>query len=160
MDTNCDQFVYVDHLLAEHRRLERLIHRTLASIPTWEESDFVGWLPAMRSGLEAVRAELAQHFKEEEAGGCVEEAIARCPGVSQEAQAVLQEHGPILAELDRLIALCRRAQPPTADEARQIEHDFRALVRRLRQHEAVENDIMQRAFAVSLENGVEQPQDI
>jgi hypothetical protein len=114
----------------------------------------------VRSGLESVRKELAQHFAEEEAGGCIEEAIARCPGVSQEAQAVLQEHGPILTELDRLIALCRRAQPPTAEEARQIEQDVRALVRRLRQHEAVENTIMQRAFAVSLDNGGEESDDI
>src|SRR4029450_1925477 len=67
------KFAYVDHMLSEHRRLDQLIRRTLASVPSWEELDAADWLPRMTSGLVAIQTELAHHFRDEEQGGCLEE---------------------------------------------------------------------------------------
>jgi hypothetical protein len=66
MKNGCEEFAYVEHLIAEHRRLDHLIGRTLASLPTWEESDLTAWKPRMVQGLRSSRAALAQHFRDEE----------------------------------------------------------------------------------------------
>jgi iron-sulfur cluster repair protein YtfE (RIC family) len=146
------EFAYVDHLLAEHRRLDQLIRRTLAALPSWEESDVASWLARMLDGLQAIRQELAQHFREEEGGGCLEEAVARCPALSPEVQRIEQEHERILGQLDELILAGQHLAQPTAREAHVLGQELRALVHQIRAHEALENRIMQRGFGVCLEN--------
>jgi Hemerythrin HHE cation binding domain len=152
MKNGCGEYPYVDHLLAEHRRLDQLIRRTLASLPCWEESDVSAWTPRMVAGLEAIRRELAQHFREEEAGGCLEEAVARCPALSSEVRQIEGEHQGLLGALDELILSCQRLTQPTARDAHALGQELRALVHRLRAHEALENRIMQRGFGISLEH--------
>jgi len=144
--------VFVEHLLAEHRRLDHLISQTMAALPGWDEIDAWQWLPRLVEGLNAIRHELAQHFHEEEDGGCLEEAVSRCPGLSSEVARVESEHAKLLADLDELI---RRAQPLSGskpDEARVLGQKLRAIVLELHAHEALENQIMARGFGRSLEN--------
>src|SRR5207237_1194293 len=97
MTTGCGEYAYVEHLLAEHRRLEQLIHRTLAALPAWESADTSGWLPRMIEGLKAIRQEAANHFREEELGGCLEEAVAHCPSLSSEFTRAEKEQQELLA---------------------------------------------------------------
>jgi len=144
--------VFVEHLLAEHRRLDHLISRTMAALPSWGENGASQWLPRLVEGLNAIRQELAQHFHEEEDGGCLEEAVSRCPGLSSEVARVESEHSKLLADLDELI---RRAQPLSGskpDDARVLGQKLRAIVLELHAHEALENQIMARGFGRSLEN--------
>ena len=84
MTTGFGDYVYVEHLVTEHHRLEHLIRRTLASLPDWDAPNSGRWLPALLAGLEAIRHEADQHFREEEMGGCLEEAVAHCPSLSGE----------------------------------------------------------------------------
>ncbi|MDX1947932.1 MAG: hemerythrin domain-containing protein [Pirellulaceae bacterium] len=144
-------FVYVDHLLAEHRRLDGLIRRTLATFPKWEEADSTAWLPRLLVGLESIRDELAHHFREEEQGGCLEEAVAHCPALSAEVQQIEGEHQLLLGEIDGLIHRCRSATPQNFAEMQAIETEMRRLVRQLRSHEARENAVLQRGFGVCLD---------
>src|SRR5438128_1482250 len=95
--------VFVEHLLAEHRRLDHLISQTLAALPAWEETDASSRLPQIIEGLTAIRQELAQHFHEEEEGGCLDEAVSRCPRLSREVTRVESEHSKLLADLDEMI---------------------------------------------------------
>jgi hypothetical protein len=148
---NGDKFVYVDHLLAEHRRLDQLIRRTLATFPTWEETDASQWLPRMRAGLVAIRVELARHFREEEDGGCLEEAVARNPQISAEVERIVAQHGDLLADLDGLICRCQAAGPLSVQQMQTMEAEVRELVRAVRSHEARENRILERGFSVCLE---------
>jgi hypothetical protein len=150
MNGNDCEFVYVDHMLAEHRRLDHLVRRTMASIPGWEETDAAGWLPRMQAGLAEIRAELAHHFRKEEEGGCLEEAVARCPQLSADVGHIEAEHRDLLAGLDDLIDRCRTLGATTATQAQALDAELRGLVRRLRAHEALENRVMQRGFNVSL----------
>jgi hypothetical protein len=143
---------YVDHLLAEHRRLDKLIRQTLANLPNWEEADLAAWQPRVKAGLSAIRAELAQHFREEEAGGCIEEAVSRCPALAAEARQVASEHAEILRQIDALLDRCAELLEPTAVGVSGIERQVQELVRRLRAHAARENKLIERGFAISLEH--------
>ncbi len=146
------KFAYVDHMLSEHRRLDQLIRRTLAAVPSWEELDAADWLPRMRSGLVAIQTELAHHFRDEEQGGCLEEAVARCPQLSAEVQKIAAQHNEILARVSELVDRCQCCGKLTPQQARGLEQELRQIVRELRIHEGLENRIMQQGFSVCLEN--------
>jgi iron-sulfur cluster repair protein YtfE (RIC family) len=151
MNDRDEKFAFVDYMQAEHRRLEQLLRRTLAALPSWEEADTDGWLPRMTAGLTAIRAELAHHFRTEEQGGCLEEAVARCPQLSPDVEKIEREHDELLEHLDELIARCQTTAAPTAAQARALEQEFRQIVHELKLHEVEENRIMQRGFSVCLE---------
>src|SRR5689334_15788109 len=107
MTSGTGDYAYVERLLAEHRRLEHLIHRTLAALPDWESSRDADWLPSVIDGLAAIRQEAANHFLEEEMGGCLEEAVAHCPRLSHELTRAEREQRELLSDLDELIARAR-----------------------------------------------------
>ena len=151
MKNDCGQRVYVDHLLAEHRRLDHLISRTVATLPSWEDTDAATWLPGMIAGLTAIRDELAHHFQEEEAGGCLEEAVAYCPGLSSEVTDIEADHVKLLADVDELIQRARQLTAPTARDAHVLGQELQVVVQELRVHEVQENRIMQRGFGLNLE---------
>src|SRR5690606_34426338 len=83
------------HLHAEHRRLHR-------SILDLRKADGEG-SPELLTLLLELREELGRHFDEEDAGGCFEEAMARCPPVATDVERLTAEHPYLLAELDRLL---------------------------------------------------------
>ena len=152
-----ERFAYVNHMVAEHRHLDQLMRRTLAALPAWEEADNAQWLPRMVKGLQAIRNELAHHFHDEEQGGCLEEAVARCPPLSTEARQIERQHDELLEHLDELISRCQTAAAPTPAQARCVDQEFRQIVREVKLHEALENRIMQRGFNVCLNaDAVEQ----
>ncbi len=151
MNDRDEKFAFVDHMQAEHRRLEQLMRRTLAALPSWEEADTAEWLPRMTSGLTAIRIELAHHFRTEELGGCLEEAVARCPQLSPEVEKIEREHDKLLQHLDELIARCQTTGTPTPAQAGALEQEFRQIVRELKLHEVEENRVMQRGFGVCLD---------
>jgi iron-sulfur cluster repair protein YtfE (RIC family) len=152
MKSESEEWVYVEHLTAEHRRLDQLIHQTLARLPNWEQNESSDWPAELITGLAAIRDELARHFQEEEAGGCLEEAASLCPGLSSEVTAIEADHARLLTELDELINRARQLTKPTAREAHALGQELRALANDLHAHEARENQIMQRGFGVGLEN--------
>jgi len=152
MISGSGEYAYVERLLAEHRRLEQLIHRTLTAIPDRELLGDTDWLPLLIDGLEAIRREAAQHFHEEEMGGCLEEAVVHCPRLSHELTRAEHEQRDLLSELDELMARARRLRSPSLGEAQMLDQELRALLHKLRAHEAIENRIIEHGFSLSLEN--------
>jgi hypothetical protein len=152
MISGSGEYAYVERLLAEHRRLEHLIQRTLAAVPDEESPGDSDWLPALIDGIEAIRGEAAQHFREEEMGGCLEEAVVHCPRLSHELTRAEHEQRDLLSELDELMARARRLRSPSLGEAQMLDRELRALVHKLRAHEAIENRIIEHGFSLSLEN--------
>ncbi len=146
------KFGYVDHMVSEHRRLDQLLRRTLATVPSWEELDAEDWLPRVRSGLVAIQTELAHHFRDEEQGGCLEEAVARCPQLSADVQKIEAQHDDLLARLSELIDRCQCCGKVKPQQAHCLEQELRQIVRELRIHEALENRIMQQGFNVCVES--------
>lgn len=149
---NCDdKFTYVQHMLAEHRRLDALLRGTLATFPSWEEVEPAEWRPRFVKRMRMIRDELIHHFRDEEEGGCMEEAVSRCPALAGDWRQVEAEHGELLQRLDDLIHRGESEHPRTQDSAAALWQDFWKLVRDLRSHEARENRILQHGFSVALE---------
>lgn len=147
---------YIDHLLTEHRRLNALLRQAHANIVQSGGPDRDASLADVAAILRQVRAELASHFAEEEAGGCMEEAVSRCPGLSAEAERIEAEHPPLLVEFDRLIAQAEAGEP-TVESRLALEKMFDDLCRQLHAHEAAENALLRQGFGANL-NGDENCQ--
>ena len=152
MNGENEPYLYVQHMQSEHLKVDQLIRRTLAAVPTWEEPDAADWLPRMRNGLVQIHTELAHHFREEEQGACLEEAVARRPQLSSEVQRIGKQHDELLARLSELIDRCQCCSKLTAQQSKAIEQELREVVRDLRAHEALENKIMQEGFGVCLKS--------
>jgi hemerythrin len=144
---------YVDHLLAEHRRLHGMLHRARNSIVHSGGPDHDASTADIVRVLRQIREELAQHFAEEEAGGCLEEAACHCPRLTPDVKTVEAEHAELLAEIDRLIAEALDSEQSVANRI-QLLHDFEQLYHALCAHEAAENTILRQAFGSNL-NGDE-----
>jgi hypothetical protein len=147
---------FIDHLLAEHRRLHKLIHQARISIvqsggPDGDES-YQGAAHILRN----LRGELHQHFVEEEAGGCLDEAVSRCPRLSSDARRLENEHADLLAEVDRLIVQASSCDCHVENRV-VLQRDFDNLCRQLHAHEAAENDLLRQGFGANV-NGEENDQ--
>ena len=136
---------YINHLLAEHRRLHGMLGRARAAVRQMNGPDHDATLKDVARILEQVRSELSQHFKEEEQGGCMEEAVSRCPRLADDASRIEREHVQLLAELDRLIAECKDGPENFATRIA-VERDFDELCAQLHAHEAAENALLRDAF--------------
>ena len=140
----CESFV--DHLRLEHRHLHEALRGATAAMEAWRRtSGHAERGEIVLDRLLSLRDELANHFREEESGGCMEEAVSRCPSVSLDAKAVTAEHPVLQAELDRIIGRVKSLSLPESTVAA-IDAEFRELAKRLHAHEAGENRILRYGF--------------
>lgn len=146
---------YVDHLAAEHRRLHRTLRQMRAAIAGSVEPDVSPTFAEVARILGRLRDELELHFTEEEAGGCLDEAISRCPRLASEVKRIEGEHPAILAEVDRLIDQVTHSTPTVLNQI-DIQHAFERLYQRLIAHEKAENQVLAQGLGISVngdENG-------
>jgi hypothetical protein len=151
--------VYVEHMLAEHRRLHAMLRRARSSIMHRGGPDQDVRPTDIARELRRIRQELASHFAEEEGGGCLEEAVSRCPRLSAEARSIQARHPELLRDIDSLIAQVEAGEP-TLDARIAIEKEFDCLCDRLHAHEAAENDLLRQGFGTNIngdENGKHAP---
>ena len=139
---------YVEHLLAEHRRLHSMLTRAKRAIRS-DGGSTLGWAWRTYAILSQVRDELRQHFEEEEGGGCMDEAVSRCPRLAAELRRIEAEHPEILLSLDRLIADVMDGTNSVEDRAT-LSHQFDELCRQLHAHEAAENELLRRGFGCNV----------
>jgi hypothetical protein len=144
-DDNCP---YLQFMEAEHHRVNDMLYRATRMFPNWEEVNVGSWLPRIVQQWRAIRAELDRHFKAEEEGGCLEEAVARRPAIANEVDAIIAEHRDLLAKLDALIARAESLDQPSANAARVLEEQFLDFVKRIRVHEAREDQALQRGLNI------------
>lgn len=147
---------YVDHLIAEHRRLHRMLR--VARNAIMPQGSASGNVPAtdIAKLLGEVREELQHHFAQEEGGGCLEEAVSRCPSLSDEVRRIEAEHPLLLVSIDRLIAQARdsdRSVPGRIAVAR----EFDKLCAQLDAHEGAENALLRKGFGVNINGAAERP---
>jgi iron-sulfur cluster repair protein YtfE (RIC family) len=147
---------YIDHLRAEHRRLHAMLIRARSAVQQMNGPDRDANLPDVAKILEQVRGELTQHFAEEEQGGCLEEAVSRCPRLSPDANRIEAEHVELLAELNRLIAEAKDGPENVATRVA-VERDFDELCKQLHAHEAAENALLREAFGASVNGDESEP---
>lgn len=147
---------YIDHLVAEHRRLHGMLRRIRASLVNSVEPGGEPSFAEVTRILRGLRDELEHHFAQEESGGCLDEAVSRCPKLSAEARRIEAEHAELLAEIDSLIAQAK-TQEPTAWNQVSLQRAFDGLFQRLRAHEKAENELVGQAFGTSF-NGDDNEQ--
>jgi hypothetical protein len=121
----------------EHRRLNQqmesltLLFAQLESTPTVRAE--------LLTKLQQFAQEIATHFTEEEEGGCVEEAVCRCPSLSHEASVIERQHRELRAQL----ATIQQAVDTAPSQAKTLFADFCGLIE---EHEALETRVLQRGF--------------
>jgi len=134
---------YIDKLLVEHRRLRQMLREAQEAI--------AGGGGDPSAAVEAVlvltniRDELAHHFAEEEEGGCLEEAVLRCPQLAGETRRIEAEHPRILAGLDGLIAQAKKGMRTPRDRAA-LAQKFDHVCQEVHAHEAAENRLLRQGF--------------
>ena len=136
---------YVDHLVAEHRRLHRILRHMRSAIVSSVGPDITPSFAEVARILGRLRDELELHFTEEDAGGCFDEAVSRCPTLAPAAKGIAAEHPEILAEVNRLIDEAKDLVPTIQNQAA-MQQAFERLYQRLRAHENSENHFFAHAF--------------
>jgi hemerythrin-like domain-containing protein len=141
MNGNDDCRTYVEHLRIEHthidQSLEELQH-LLANAAAWSQEN-----PALAllARLVQLRQQLVHHFREEEEGGCMEEARSRSPCLSEDVRTLQAEHAGFLTALDNMIAEAEiLAKQP--NDLQGLQQSFSGFLHRLHAHEAEENRIL------------------
>jgi hypothetical protein len=137
---------YVNHLLSEHRRLHGLLREARRAIVGNGVRKSAAECTAV---LREVRDELQRHFAEEEGGGCLAEAVSRCPALSAEARAIEAQHPGLLLRLETLLNQVATAEP-TAGCRVETLREFDDLLRELHAHEAAENNLLRRGFGTNV----------
>lgn len=138
---------YVDHLIAEHRRLHSLLREMRAAIAQSIIPDQDPSFAELVQIFARLRDELGHHFAQEEGGGCLDEAVSLCPRLAPEAKRIEGEHPTLLAEVARLLNEAQTA-PPTHQNQMAIGQAFDQFCQRLRVHEKAENAILAHGFGV------------
>ena len=134
---------YVEHLQHEHSRLNHLILEIDHEVAALSQAgQLAGAIAHLAQRLVDLRQQLKAHYAEEESGGCLEEAVTRCPSLSGDTRAIVAEHPVLDQMLAQLVAQTRKPSMSTAE----LERDFRTFAEKLHAHEAAENRLLQMAF--------------
>jgi hypothetical protein len=144
---------FVDHLIAEHKRLHRMLRAARSAIMPQDYCENVPCADIIKL-LGNVRKELEHHFAEEEQGGCLEEAVSRCPSVSDEARHIEAEHPRLLESIDRLIAQAEDSDRSVEGRIA-VAREFDELCAQLDAHEGAENALLRKAFGANV-NGASE----
>jgi hypothetical protein len=147
---------YVDHLIAEHRRLHQMLRLARATIVCCSGPDRAVTGADVVRVLRQVRKELEHHFAEEEGDGCLDEAVSNSPSLSAEARRIEAEHPQLLANMDRLIAEAQDCDESVKKRIA-VRREFDELCRQLNAHEAAENALLRKGFGTNV-NGEENTQ--
>ncbi|MBU6175900.1 MAG: hypothetical protein KGQ60_19010 [Planctomycetes bacterium] len=99
--------------------------------------------------LRSLHDELEDHFREEEVGGCLDEAVARKPALGKELDQLQLEHPNLLKDLDRLIDVMAPGYP-SENQRKLITAEFSRFIDRLQKHEMAEEQILEEGFGVYL----------
>jgi hypothetical protein len=145
---------YVNHLSAEHQHL----HQTVQAVDAELRKDDVVF-EKLVPPLEALADELSHHFAEEEAGGCLDEAVSVCPSLSPQAEQLKAEHAELRQAAECIVQKGKASASGLAQEGAapdgtilELREMFADFARRLLTHEHTESGIMRQAFGIA-DNG-------
>jgi len=138
--------VILGHLLSEHREL----FQQLSALRTMLAAEAPPGCDRLRELVRAIatlRGHLADHFRQEESGGFLEEAVARMPRLGSAATEVLGQHGALLADLDRIVdRFADAGEAPCTAEWLAMHDAFDTFMRRMQAHERAENAVVQQGY--------------
>lgn len=134
--------VILGHILGQHRELHAQILAVRAALAGRPEPQRVA---GVRRMLEALHDHLRHHFEQEEAGGFMEESIARMPRLSVAVRDVMADHPRLLSELGGLLERLPAGDSSQAswDEA---ARGFATFADHLLLHERNEHAVVQEGY--------------
>lgn len=147
---NGEHRAIVQHLLAQHRSLDGLLCEARADLIALHGPDADARPGDVAAVLRRIGDAIAHHFSEEEAGGCMEEAVLQCPKLSAQAKLVEAEHAELLATIDALIAQVESPQRVARDWLA-FEQAFEVFYNKMRAHEAAENELIRQGLGAELD---------
>lgn len=105
MSTNYDELdgrVYAQHLQLQQQSIQRLLEKLRSAV--YGAAGCETAFQEAQQHLRELRTELQCDFAEEAGGGCLDEAVSRCPRLAQAVQDLEQRYPQLLASVDQLIA--------------------------------------------------------
>ncbi|TWT33107.1 hemerythrin domain-containing protein [Blastopirellula retiformator] len=147
---NCSDEGFRHHLREEHRQLNEELDQLNACCLGQQECDVQTDWNTLRDRVHRLRDNIVHHFREEEEGSCLDEAVARRPTLAPEAREIEREHPELLTELDGLISWLD--DEPVAEASLQsAKRRLNVFAENLRRHELREDALIRRgvgAFGV------------
>jgi hypothetical protein len=136
----------LESVAAQHRHLKEQVG-TLCRLmcQPFDENCLKERAAAVHRQLGELRDFLEYHLAQEAFGGYLEDAVARLPRLGSVADEIERQHPLLFAELDALIVRAKRAEP-TIEHWHEIGEDVATFARKLMEHEAAENRILQQGF--------------
>jgi len=143
MDTVRQYAPFLEHLRSEHRELHKQVDGVRQILKRGPND-----LPLLVQSLVNLRSRLAAHFAEEEAGGCLEEAVSRRPSLGPVVDRLESEHPELLVDLDRIVSRSK-----ANDGKQELTRTIEQFLDRLAAHEAGENRVLQAGLNFTEEAG-------
>ncbi len=143
-DESTESRAFLCHLLEEHRRIEKKV-RGVEQI--WAGRVRRSQLAELISALLDLRQTLRTHFREEDSGGCIDEAVARSPKLGDLALTIEKEHPILIEQLDQVVAAIQSAGV-MGKPLESAKREFSQLVEQIERHEVAESELLEQAFGI------------
>lgn len=147
MSHNTDDVQFAELMQSEHEHLRRSIQ---------EASDVLKSPHRQRKHLNDLLAMLSEqvesHFRHEEHGGYLTDALARAPHLRSRAEVLQEEHLTLQEQIDKLHLLVHSGVESPSWWTR-VESDFHVFAARLHDHEHAETQLVQEAFNQDIGTG-------
>ncbi|WP_425616684.1 hypothetical protein NA78x_000337 [Anatilimnocola sp. NA78] len=136
---------YWDHVQLQHRHMQQLLDKLRSLVVGAKGCSFA--FDDAKQLLGDLADQLARHIAEEEGGGCVEEAVCRCPRLSSEARDLKAQQPRLQAAIERITAKFEgRNRLGTCSYM--VEQEIQQLAADLRLYEEAERTLLAEAFGV------------
>lgn len=143
MNDSEECFAFAEHLHLEHHRLNELLREIAHGVAQLgPPADKRPVFDPLVQRIAHLRQQLLAHYAEEEAGGCLEEAVTRCPSLAGDVKSVVAEHPQLDEMLKQLLA--QAADPAVTPAA--LAQQWQAFYKRIQAHEATETRLLRMAF--------------
>ncbi|EAQ82649.1 hemerythrin domain-containing protein [Blastopirellula marina] len=141
---NCSDESIRRHVREEHRQLNVELDKLFACcLGDQHGCDSQTDWKKIRERVHRLRENMAHHFREEEEGSCLDEAVARRTTLAPEAREIEREHPELLAELDGLISWLDD-EPPLETTLQIARTRLNAFAANLKRHEVREDALIRR----------------
>ena len=110
------------------------------------------WTEGLGNALEDLRATLDEHVTATEApGGMIDQLRARAPRLSNRIDRLVEQHGAITADVERLLERLEHAPPErTADDTATIREQTLELLGEIARHRHLGADLLYEAYDVDV----------
>jgi iron-sulfur cluster repair protein YtfE (RIC family) len=139
--------VLLRHLATEHQALHQVLSDLEVNVAKLATMPKDLCLCQIRELAGKLRDELAHHFRQEESGGFMEEAVARRPQIGPVVDQLIAEHPVLIKSVESLIDACDAAAVGEVS-CTKLRQEFEHVAKQLVDHKERENQAIQLGYNV------------